>query len=308
MTVAIGIPSNSWLRISTRHNIVAADAQHGLELAEFARGESNLLKHRMRLPAVPGGIRAKAWPPVMATRGPGSRSALHAHHAMHFILAVEGDLSVRTSRNGRWSHAAGVLTSPDIPHAVDARGRDVLLVFLDPESDAGAMFRPALEGPIRLINTEERTALLVDADPRVFVQHGADEWNRRAASTLGITPSASRRFMHPRVRKLLAMLRDGSFDDVLTLNLLAEAVGLSPSRLMHVFTESVGIPLRPYLSWLRLQRAAAAIISGAPLTESAHAAGFADAAHMTRTFTRMLGVAPSLLRPLRCSGRPVQET
>ena len=73
----------------------------------------------MRLPVVPGGIRAKAWPPVLATRGPGSRSELHAHHAMHFILAVEGDIGVRTSDNGRRSRAAGILTAPDILHAVD---------------------------------------------------------------------------------------------------------------------------------------------------------------------------------------------
>jgi AraC-like DNA-binding protein len=69
---------------------------------------------------------------------------------------------------------------------------------------------------------------------------------------------------------------------------------------MHVFTDSMGIPLRPYLAWLRLQRAATAIVGGNSLGEAAHAAGFADAAHMSRTFKRMLGVAPSFLRPMRC--------
>jgi AraC-like DNA-binding protein len=66
---------------------------------------------------------------------------------------------------------------------------------------------------------------------------------------------------------------------------------------MHAFTESVGIPLRPYLAWLKLQRAAAAIVSGSSLAEAAHGAGFADAAHMTRSFKRMFGVKPSELRP-----------
>ena len=66
---------------------------------------------------------------------------------------------------------------------------------------------------------------------------------------------------------------------------------------MHVFTASIGIPLRPYLGWLRFQRAARAIVSGIPLTDAAMAAGFADAAHMTRTFRRMFGVPPSALRP-----------
>jgi AraC-like DNA-binding protein len=258
----------------------------------------------MRLPVVPGGIRARAWPPVLATRGPGSRSELHAHHAMHFILAVEGDICVRSSNNGRWSRAAGVLTAPDILHAVDASGIEMVLIFMDPESDAGATFRHAFQGPMRLIDSSERAALMNGADPSVFVRDGADKWSQSAARILGLPPPNGSRPVHPRVRKLLSLLRNGQFEGEASLDVLAEAVGLSPSRLMHVFTESIGIPLRPYLSWLRLQRAAAAIVSGrASLTEAAHEAGFADAAHMSRSFKRALGVAPSVLRPLRCSSQ-----
>jgi AraC-like DNA-binding protein len=61
---------------------------------------------------------------------------------------------------------------------------------------------------------------------------------------------------------------------------------------MHVFTDSVGVPLRPYLLWLRVQRAAGALAAGHTVTEAAHIAGFADAAHMTRTFRRTLGTTP----------------
>jgi AraC-like DNA-binding protein len=64
---------------------------------------------------------------------------------------------------------------------------------------------------------------------------------------------------------------------------------------MHAFTESVGVPLRPYILWLRLQRAACDLIHGVTATEAAHTAGFSDAAHLTRTFRRMLGVTPTQL-------------
>ena len=75
-----------------------------------------------------------------------------------------------------------------------------------------------------------------------------------------------------------------------------EIAGLSEGRLMHAFTESVGIPLRPYLLWLRLQRAAAGIAGGASFVEAAHAAGFTDASHLTRAFARMFGMRPAELR------------
>ncbi|HEX9308533.1 MAG TPA: helix-turn-helix domain-containing protein [Anaeromyxobacter sp.] len=255
----------------------------------------------MRLPFIPAGMDVTVWPPVLATRGPGFRGALHSHHALHFVLALDGELRVRTSAFGPWSSAAGVLTAPDAPHAIDSHGGEVLLVFLDPESDDGATFRPVLDHPVRLLSARERSALVRDVVPRTILRSGADAWVRNAARTMRVALPASPRTIHPRVRRVLRMLRSSGVDDDTSLEVLAGFVGLSPSRLMHVFTASVGIPLRPYLSWLRVQRAAIAIVTGSPLGDAAHAAGFADAAHMSRTFKRMLGVAPSLLRPMRCS-------
>jgi AraC-like DNA-binding protein len=68
---------------------------------------------------------------------------------------------------------------------------------------------------------------------------------------------------------------------------------------MHAFTESVGVPVRPYILWLRLQRAACDLMNGDSVTSAAHRAGFSDAAHLTRTFRRMLGATPSDLALLK---------
>lgn len=254
----------------------------------------------MRLPSIPAGIPLTAWPPVLATRGPGFRGALHSHHALHFVLAIQGELRVRTAASGRWWGAPGVLTSPQAPHAIDAHGVEVLLVFLDPESEACAAVRPALDGAVRPLSEEERDALVRDVVPRTILRSGAEAWVLAAARTLRVPLPASQRRIHPRVRKLLAVLRATGVDEATSLEVLAGLVRLSPSRLMHVFTASLGIPLRPYLAWLKVQRAAMAIVNGKSMGEAAYAAGFADAAHMSRTFRRMLGVPPSLLRPMRC--------
>src|SRR5262245_5376156 len=254
----------------------------------------------MSLPLIPAGLFVEAWPPLLAVRGPGMRRALHAHHSMHFVLAVPGYLLVRTAPHGRWTQAAGVLTAPDTPHAIDARGSNQVIIFFDPESDVGAAIRPALTGPVRLISRDERSALVREVeDPSSFASANAHEWSLRAAATLGLTPLESRPILHPRIRKLLAKLRRSGLEHDTSLEGLAADVGMSPGRLMHVFTESIGIPLRPYLAWLRVQRAACAILGGASLTEAAQVAGFADAAHMSRTFKHKLGFPPSVLRLMR---------
>jgi AraC-like DNA-binding protein len=79
---------------------------------------------------------------------------------------------------------------------------------------------------------------------------------------------------------------------------------------MHVFTASVGVPLRPYVLWLRLQRASYELMNGATVTETAHIAGFSDAAHLTRTFRRMPGTTPTDLagRKRMSEGLSIQQT
>ena len=239
------------------------------------------------------------WPPILAVRAPGGRSGAHSHHAMHILVCLDGDLRVRAGESGRWLSTPGVVTAPDVLHSVDATGREVLLVFLDPESDAGAALRAVQPGPWRLIDDGERAQLVAGADPRAIMREGGVEWSRRAATVLGAQASAPRAQIHPRVRSLIRHLRAAPPEADTSLATLAAAVRLSPGRLMHVFTESIGVPLRPYLQWLKLQRAAAVISAGLPLGVAAHVAGFADSAHMSRTFRRTLGVPPSALRPPR---------
>ncbi len=215
---------------------------------------------------------------------------------MHVVLAIEGRLRVRVG--DRAIECAGVRTAPDVDHALDAEGVEILLVFVDPESAVGAALRPT--EAVRAIDDDVRDRLVLDADPRRIMTTEGDAWTREVARALGHDVPAARRPVHPRVRRVLAHLRARSTASVAaddaSLEALAEIAGLSPGRLMHAFTESVGIPLRPYVAWLKLQRAAAGIVSGLSLAEAAQAAGFADAAHMSRSFRRMLGMPPSALR------------
>jgi len=76
---------------------------------------------------------------------------------------------------------------------------------------------------------------------------------------------------------------------------LAEQVNISEDRLHHLFTADLGLPIHKYRIWLRLKQASMLYFSGHNLTFAAHGAGFSDAAHFSRTFSRMYGAAPSKL-------------
>lgn len=234
------------------------------------------------------------WPSLLAVQGPGDASQPHEHHTFHLVLAREGTLVYRGPDDVP-HEAAAVLTAPDVRHAITVGRGPVLLLFVDPESEPGARLRASLNGaPERRFAPDERDAL-VDGLPAVPGSSELERWMRAVITTLA-GPDPVRPSMHPRVRKLLRALESLPPEAETSLEALAAQVGLSPSRLLHVFTESVGVPLRPYVRWLRVQRATASIVSGAPLAQAAAEAGFADAAHMSRTFKDMFGLAPSALQ------------
>jgi AraC-like DNA-binding protein len=246
-------------------------------------------------PARPQGgeDRALFWPPVLATWGPGEESDLHAHHAWQLLLALAPGTAMRAraSRRGKLLEAAGILVAPDAPHAVDARGAEVLIVFVEPRSDVGARLRARAGPDVAPLDavtvTELRARLAGHASTGAGVPALLD--------SLG-APLVEPARAHPAIRRVLRHLQGAPSGTDTSLAALAQVAGLSPGRFMHAFTATVGLPLRPYLLWHKLGRAAQAIAAGESLSAAARLAGFADAAHLTRTFRRMYGTSPSEAR------------
>ncbi len=102
------------------------------------------------------------------------------------------------------------------------------------------------------------------------------------------------RRLDERITKVLSALR--ARDDLrMSLDDAAELAFLSPSRFAHLFKDQVGLPYSRYMLWRKLTRAMVAIASERTIAAAAQAADFADAAHLTRTFYQMVGMAPSVL-------------
>ena len=234
------------------------------------------------------------WPLAMFVWGPGFMSAPHRHHCVQLLLALHGSLQVRGGRQKAWRKCGAVWVRPDARHEVDARGTTLLIGFIDAESDVGAALSERIDGEIASVPVREVATwrdVLGPTPTEARAERWLNEFLPRRARAVAI---------HPGVRRVLSHLQEPRtvFDD-LSLKALARIAGVSPSRFMHAFTESVGVPVRPYILWLRLQRAACDLVRGATVTSAAHRAGFSDAAHLTRTFRRMLGATPSTLTLLK---------
>ena len=98
-----------------------------------------------------------------------------------------------------------------------------------------------------------------------------------------------------RVAAMVAYVADG-IDGALTLPAAASAACLSPSRARHLFAAQTGLPFKTFVLWRRIEKAVALYAAGASLTEAAHEAGFADSAHLSRTFRRTFGLPAAALQ------------
>lgn len=243
---------------------------------------------------------ALLWPAAMIVWGPGYTASKHRHHCVQLVMALQGELYVRSGPGRRWTACGAALVRPDAPHEVKAVDVQVLLAFVDAESDLGAALLQKIESDITVLQdatvSSWRSHL---GDPATLTGAQVEPWIRNQ-----LLPDRYEPKLHPAVRRVLRIIREeiGTRDEF-RLEEMAQAGRLSPSRFMHVFTASVGVPLRPYILWLRLQMACGEMMRGASIADAAQSAGFSDAAHLSRTLRRMMGMTPGELLQRRAETR-----
>ncbi|WP_432082454.1 AraC family transcriptional regulator [Streptomyces sp. WAC 04229] len=103
------------------------------------------------------------------------------------------------------------------------------------------------------------------------------------------------------------LVRDRLADELLappTLASLATDLGLSRYQLLRAFRTTMGIPPYAWLAQHRVARARGLLEAGLRPAEVAALVGFADQAHLTRWFRRVLGVTPAAYRNSVQDGAP----
>jgi AraC-like DNA-binding protein len=228
----------------------------------------------------------------------------HRHAAVLLALVTSGRVAIADATGTRVSMTAAVLPVGALHemHGLIAR---CVLAFLDPASISGTRLRSrvAIAGDPASAHTWVRVAEPIaalgssteTADPAALVAQALD-------ALVGPTPASSAIDDHPALRATVAAL-PRMLDGPVRLGDLADQVGLSADRLGRLFAGRLGLSFPAYVRWLRLRTAILQVRDGATLTDAAHAAGFADSAHLTRVCREMFGMAPSALaRRIHWSG------
>jgi AraC-like DNA-binding protein len=215
--------------------------------------------------------------------GPGAPADEHAHNAVQLVWSLDGAFSI----SGMQRRA--VLIPSATTHSLDASGRTIALLLVESHGARGA----ALDAAARTATYRELVDLpFPDAKlAAVDVEALCD----RVLATLGITIDKAP--ITSLTRRAIDYI-EGHLDDVPRVGDAAKQLGVSTTRITHLFTAEVGIPFRRFVLWARIKRAVEAHRAGRDLTAAAIEAGFSDAAHFSRAFRAAFGLSPSQVLPV----------
>lgn len=223
--------------------------------------------------------------------GPLIYNAPHQHGAPVFLAGLYGPFGLRV-QGGSWQACRTALVPAGMVHELDVGGEPIAVFYLEPSVDGAHALAPLVA------NAREEQGAVFGAGTalpllrELWEAPDAAGWAGEAlADMVDVSRRRARAGLDPRIQRVAAAMTEA--ERVPELAALAHKVGLSPSRLQHLFTAEMGVPFRRYRAWGRMRRAIAEIADGSNFTAAAHAAGFADQAHFTHDFRRTFGAAPS---------------
>ncbi|AZM62606.1 MULTISPECIES: AraC family transcriptional regulator [unclassified Streptomyces] len=157
---------------------------------------------------------------------------------------------------------------------------------------------PVLDDP-GLAAALRRTHTDLSAHPDPLEAESRLPWLLTALARRHSTARASDDDTVPGAGPIALAVRDRLADELLappSLADLAAGLGLSRYQLLRAFRTTMGVPPYAWLAQYRVTRARALLDAGVRPAEAAALVGFADQAHLTRWFRRVLGVTPAAYR------------
>lgn len=223
---------------------------------------------------------------------------VHAHQAIQVCFLFDGLIRLRAKDDAPWVDYGLAVVPARQPHAMDGAGvLDGAVIFIEPETREGRALTGCYPGGgIAPADRALVAAALPQLRSAVLSRRGREEI---VVAARGVVQALTRD-SGPAVMSDERIIRavtwiNGNLGHSITLAQVAAVAHLSPSRFRHLFAEQTGTGLRPYILWRRFVSVWEHTMRGASLSTAAHAAGFADSAHLTRTCRRMMGIPPSLL-------------
>lgn len=218
----------------------------------------------------------------------------HVHYAATLAVTLEKNICIETEQ-GRQEYRAA-LVGPNTYHRTISPGVEMIALLIDPETyEYGSISDFVKTGEVKRLEIAAFIPLMERLrDLYNGILNNEEAWDLHLDLLQSVFPFRRlEKNIDDRIRKIAYKIRT-ELPDSIRMKEIGKDFSISEDRLIRLFKENLGIPLRRYLLWVRILSTVKLLKEGKNLTEAAHAAGFSDSAHFTRTFKENFGFVPSL--------------
>ena len=192
-----------------------------------------------------------------------------------------------------------VVMAPNISHSTDSRNQPYIAILIDPDYELYAYLHPLLNGQAFCSLPAARLKSFQKQFQQLMTAQLCLEQVKQLVMDVLLALNPQPLVVLPwdqRIQLACEYIKCCVPHQIPTIVDVALQVGLSESRLMHLFSQQLGLSMRQYILWLRIRYAIKLWMQGKTLIEIAVESGFSDQAHFTRTLRRMVDFAPSMLK------------
>lgn len=212
----------------------------------------------------------------------------HRHHALEFIITHGKPFQLMTEMNS-YSNISSVLILPDVSHSFIA-GDDELVefIFIDPDLSN-------IDNLLGTFSLQDKEVVSLDT---YYEELGLRALKSKIYKLLFYETDSynwDSMVLDQRISNCMKYIFEHLKEGDISLDTLSNISSLSKSRLSHLFTEQIGIPIKKFILWNRMKHSVNSILNGFNLTQAAHIGGFADSAHFSNRFKEMFGISPSIV-------------
>ncbi|TGL61509.1 AraC family transcriptional regulator [Leptospira sarikeiensis] len=218
----------------------------------------------------------------------------HVHYAATLAISLKENIQIETE-NGKEEYRVA-LVGPNTYHRTVSPGKEMVALLIDPETyEYSSISEYAEMGKVKRLDVSEFQHLIERLWDLYYGKLKDQEvWDLHLDLLRSVYPFQKlTKSIDERIIQIAEMIRK-EIPDSIRMKEIGKHFSVSEDRLIRLFKENLGIPLRRYLLWVRILESAKLLKEGKNLTEAAHAAGFSDSAHFTRTFKENFGFVPSL--------------
>lgn len=191
----------------------------------------------------------------------------HSHAMMQFFICIEGDLNLKVAKE----KPAGkcILVNKNVKHSFKTDNKICFTVIIEPVSDLGLALDTFLADKDCYVVDDSKADSLIACVMDLTEHPGKEAYVKLMDEVCCCFElPQSRKKLDDRIVSFLDMLDHCSCHDH-SIDKYASELCLSSSRLSHLFSEQVGIPLKKYLILHQLERAFEEILQGTSITKAA---------------------------------------